>query len=264
MPVRKPFVAGNWKMNTDTRSGPALASGIAEGCKGLAGRHLDVALCPPFVYLQLIFRALAASSVALAAQDLYVEQKGAFTGEISAAMLKDAGCTYVLCGHSERRHVIGETDELVGRKAAAAIAGGLLPIVCAGELLEQRQASKTKDTVRRQVERALDGLSAGKLGAVTIAYEPVWAIGTGHNATPQQAQEVHAFIRQLVAGAYGPGEASQMRILYGGSVKPGNTAELMKEPDIDGLLVGGASLDAGSFMQIIRAAKDAKGLTAGD
>ena len=252
--MRKPFVAGNWKMNTDSHSSVALAEAIAAGSSRLAGSSLDVAVIPPFVYLQAVAKAVSSSHIGLGSQDIYFEQNGAFTGEISASMLKDIGCTYVLCGHSERRHVIGETDELVNKKIAAAISGGLLPIFCVGELLEQRKANKTPEVVTRQVELGLAGLSAEKVSAVTIAYEPVWAIGTGLTATPEQAQEVHCFVRQLLAKMYSEQLSQEIRIQYGGSVKPGNTAELMAQEDVDGLLVGGASLKADDFLEIIQAA----------
>jgi triosephosphate isomerase len=252
--MRTPFVAGNWKMNTDSQSSAALAEAVADGSSEIAGRGVDVAVIPPFVYLQAAAKALNRSHIALGAQDIYFEQKGAFTGEISAAMLKDVGCTYVLCGHSERRHVIGETDELVTKKVAGAISGGLLPILCIGELQEQREADLTADVVTRQITTGLEGLSSEKFSAVTIAYEPVWAIGTGLTATPQQAQEVHAMIRELVGRLYDAPLAEQCRILYGGSAKPDNAAELMAQKDIDGLLVGGASLKADDFVAIINAA----------
>ena len=252
--MRKPFVAGNWKMNTDSRNGMELAQAIASGPLEQAGQRVTVAVCPPFVYLQNVARALMASSVAVGAQDVYFESKGAFTGEVSASMLKDVGCTYVLCGHSERRHVIGEKDELINKKVAAAIVGGLLPILCVGELLSEREESKTEEVVTRQMKKGLAGLSDEKVEAVTIAYEPVWAIGTGRTATPQQAQEVHNFIRNLLAEMYDTPLAESIRILYGGSVKPDNAADLMGQQDIDGLLVGGASLKADDFLAIIRAA----------
>jgi triosephosphate isomerase len=185
---------------------------------------------------------------------MYVEQQGAFTGEISALMLKDIGCTYVLCGHSERRHVLGETDELINKKVSAAISGGLLPILCVGELLEERQAGRTAEVVNRQIRSGLAGLGDEKCSAVTVAYEPVWAIGTGLTATPQQAQEVHALIRKLLWEIYDSQLAEEIGILYGGSVKPSNAGELMREEDVDGLLVGGASLNADDFVAIIKAA----------
>ncbi|MHC4618859.1 MAG: triose-phosphate isomerase [Planctomycetota bacterium] len=252
--MRKPFVAGNWKMNTDSRTSVNLAEAVACGSADIAGRKVDVAVIPPFVYLLTVVSALRNSHIAVGAQALYYEQKGAFTGEISVAMLKDVGCTYALCGHSERRHIIGETDELINRKVTAAINGGLLPILCVGELIEHRQAGKTAEVVTEQMEKGLAGLSAEKVSAVTIAYEPVWAIGTGLTATPQQAQEVHALIRELLCRICDPQLAREIRVLYGGSVKPSNAAELMHERDVDGLLVGGASLKADDFVAIIKAA----------
>ena len=252
--MRKPFVAGNWKMNTDSHSSVDLAKRVASGSSEVASHSVSVAVCPPFVYLQSVAKALSASSVAVGAQDVYFEPKGAFTGEISASMLKDIGCTYSLCGHSERRHVIGETDEFVNKKVAAAIGGGLLPILCVGELLGEREASQTEEVVSRQLKIGLAGLSAEKASAVTIAYEPVWAIGTGRTATPQQAQEVHSLVRKLIAELYDSELGEEIRILYGGSVKPNNSADLMSRPDIDGLLVGGASLSADDFVAIIRSA----------
>jgi triosephosphate isomerase len=252
--MRKPFVAGNWKMNTNSSGSVDLANNIASGVTDTAGTKATVAVFPPFVYLQSVIQALGASSVSVGAQDVYFEPDGAFTGEISTSMLKDIGCTYCLCGHSERRHVIGETDELINKKLTAAIAGGLLPILCVGELLAEREDSKTNDVVSRQLKNGLAGLSDEKVSAVTIAYEPVWAIGTGLTATPQQAQEVHEFIRKLLVDMYNEKMAEEIRIQYGGSVKPGNAAELMAQPDIDGLLVGGASLKADSFLAIIQGA----------
>jgi len=252
--MRKPFVAGNWKMNTDSRSSVALATGVAEGSVESAGQNVDVAVCPPFVYLRAVASAVSSSSVAVGAQDIYFEEKGAFTGEISASMLKDIGCTYALCGHSERRHVIGETDELVNKKLTAAIAGGLLPILCVGELQSEREGGQTEEVVARHVKEGLAGLSAENVSAVTVAYEPVWAIGTGLTATPDQAQQVHAFIRKLLSDLYDNKMADAIRILYGGSAKPGNAAELMSQGDIDGLLVGGASLKVEDFLGIIQAA----------
>jgi triosephosphate isomerase len=252
--MRKPFVAGNWKMNTDSHTSISLAESIVSGSLETAGQGVSVAVCPPFVYLQAVVKALSASGVAVGAQDIYIESQGAFTGEISASMLKDIGCSYALCGHSERRHVIGETDELINKKVAAAIGGGLLPILCVGELLAEREASQTSEVISRQIKSDLAGLSAEKVSAVTMAYEPVWAIGTGLTATPQQAQEVHTFVRELLAEMYGAQLAEEIRILYGGSAKPGNAGDLMREQDVDGLLVGGASLNADDFIAIIQAA----------
>ncbi len=251
--MRKSFIAGNWKMNTDVHSSVKLAEGVVSGCRDVAGSKVDVAVCPPFVYLQQVGKALQSSHIGLGSQDIYFEQKGAFTGEISAAMLKDIGCAYALCGHSERRHVIGETDELINKKVHAAILGGLLPILCVGELLDERKANKTDEVVTRQMKKGLAGLIAEKMSAVTIAYEPVWAIGTGLTATPQQAQEVHAMIRKLVAQMYDRKIADAIRIQYGGSVKPDNAGELMSQEDVDGLLVGGASLKAEDFVAIVKA-----------
>jgi len=252
--MRKPFVAGNWKMNTDSHTSVELVERIASGSVETAGQSVTVAVCPPFVYLQSVAKALSSSSIAVGAQNMYFESKGAFTGEISVSMLKDVGCLYCLCGHSERRHVIGETDELINKKVAAAITGGLLPILCVGELLEEREASQTNEVVTRQVKGGLAGLNAEKVQAVTIAYEPVWAIGTGLTATPEQAQEVHEFIRKLLGQMYNEEIAEEIRILYGGSVKPDNAAELMSQKDIDGSLVGGASMKADDFLAIIQAA----------
>jgi len=249
--MRKPFIAGNWKMNTNSSGAVALASGLAAELKNV--ETVDVAVCPPFVYLQSVAAALSASSIALGAQDVYFEGNGAFTGEISVDMLKDCCATYAIIGHSERRHVIGETDELINKKVTAAIAGGLLPIFCVGELLEEREANKTTEVVANQVRKGLAGLCAERVQAVTIAYEPVWAIGTGKTASPAQAQEVHAMIRGLLTEMYGADIAQTLRIQYGGSAKPSNTAELMSQPDVDGLLVGGASLKVEDFAAMVKA-----------
>ncbi len=249
--MRRKFVAGNWKMNTDSLSSVALAKAVAAGAAKLSDR--TVAVCPPFVYLAAVGAALKGSSLALGSQDLYFEANGAFTGEISAAMLKDVGCTYVLCGHSERRHVIGEKDDLINRKIKASLAGGLLPIFCVGELLSERDANQTEAVVDRQLKLGLNGISEAQMDQVTVAYEPVWAIGTGRTATPQQAQEVHAFVRDCLKTLYGKKIADQTCIQYGGSVKPANAADLMGQPDVDGLLVGGASLKAEDFVAIVKA-----------
>ena len=248
--MRKPFIAGNWKMNMDAAGAVSLASGLV---KDLAGVDtVDVAVCPPFVYLQAVAAALSASNIALGSQNVYFEPKGAFTGEISCDMLRDVCCTYAIIGHSERRHVMGETDELINKKISAAINSGLLPIFCVGELIEERQAGTTNDVVARQVKKGLEGICNERIQAVTIAYEPVWAIGTGLTATPEQAQEVHAMIRGLLTDIYGDAVAQSLRIQYGGSAKPGNTAELMSQPDVDGLLVGGASLKVEDFAAMVK------------
>ncbi|MBP7051707.1 MAG: triose-phosphate isomerase [Phycisphaerae bacterium] len=252
--MRKPFVAGNWKMNTDSRSSVELAQGVAKGASGLAGDKVNVAVIPPFVYLQSVVKAVSSTGVSVGSQDVYIEPKGAFTGEVSAAMLKDVGCTYVLCGHSERRHVLGESDDLVGKKVTASIAGGLLPILCVGELLAERDAGQTEAVVARHLKTGLAGLSADKMSAVTIAYEPVWAIGTGRTATPEQAQEVHVFVRKVLAEMFNQKLADEIRVLYGGSANAGNAKDLMAQKDVDGLLVGGASLKVDDFVKIIQAA----------
>lgn len=249
--MRKPFIAGNWKMNMNSASAVALAAGLAKELEAVD--TVDVAVCPPSVYLQSVAAALSASNIAVGAQNVYFEGNGAFTGELSCEMLKDAGCTYVIIGHSERRHILGETDEMINKKIAAAISSGLLPIFCVGELLEERQAEKTADVVVDQVKKGLAGLSEEQVLAVTIAYEPVWAIGTGLTATPDQAQQVHGMIRGLLAELYNEDVAQKIRIQYGGSAKPNNTAELMSQPDVDGLLVGGASLKVADFSAMVNA-----------
>ena len=248
--MRKPFIAGNWKMNTDSASAVALAAGLAKELSSVD--TVDVAVCPPFVYLQSVAAALSASNVALGSQNVYFQEKGAFTGEISCAMLKDTSCAYAIIGHSERRHVMGETDAMINKKISAAISGGLLPIFCVGELLEDRQGGTTNEVVASQIKNGLEGICAESVQAVTVAYEPVWAIGTGLTATPEQAQEVHAMIRGLLTELYGNEIAQAIRIQYGGSAKPSNTAELMAQPDVDGLLVGGASLKVEDFAAMIK------------
>ncbi len=256
MGKRRPMVAGNWKMNTDRAGALRLALDVADGVRDFSD-SVDVAVCPPFVYLDAVGRALSAagSAVALGAQDVYFEPDGAFTGEISASMLRDLACAQVLTGHSERRHVLGESDELVAQKTAAVLSAGLNCILCVGETLEQRRAGQTDAVNERQVRAALKGLDASVLTRLTIAYEPVWAIGTGMTATPADAQDAHAKIRALLRSEVGDAPANSTRILYGGSVKPSNAAELFSQPDIDGGLIGGASLKASDFLAIVRAAK---------
>ena len=249
--ARKLFIAGNWKMNTNADSAVKLAAALV--AKVGQSAAVDVALCPPFVYLAAVGKALAGSKITLGSQDMFYENDGAFTGEISAAMLQDVCCTYVICGHSERRHVIGETDELINRKVLKCLAEGLKPILAVGELLSERQAGETADVVTRQVKRGLEGVSAADMANVTIAYEPVWAIGTGVVATVAQAQEVHKMIRLLIADLYDKAVAEATRIQYGGSVKASNAKELLACEDIDGALVGGASLKAEEFVGIITA-----------
>jgi triosephosphate isomerase len=248
--MRKPFIAGNWKMNMLKDSAKALAAGLVENLREID--TVDVAVCPPAVYLQAVAESLNSSSIALGAQNMYFEQKGAFTGEVSPQMLKDLCCTYVILGHSERRHVMGETDELINKKVSAAINSGLMPILCVGELLEQREANETEKIVESQIRAGLAGLNADRAEAVTIAYEPVWAIGTGKTATSDQAQQVHAMIRKLLEEMYSKETAEHIRIQYGGSAKPANTEELMNCTDVDGLLVGGASLKVDDFTAMIK------------
>jgi triosephosphate isomerase len=250
--ARKKFVCGNWKMHRTTAEARALAGEVRSAAEALADR-VDVAIAPPFTALAATAEALAGSRIGLGAQNLHWEAQGAFTGEVSAAMLVEAGCRYVLCGHSERRQFFGDTDDWVQKKTRAALAAGLHPIVCVGETLPEREAGKTLEVVGRQVRAALSGLTAAQVAALTVAYEPVWAIGTGKTASSAQAQEVHAAIRAILA-ELAPSAAASVRILYGGSVKPDNAAELMSQPDVDGALVGGASLKALDFTGIIQGA----------
>ena len=247
--ARKPIIAGNWKLNMLKADAEALAKGVvaAVGTKN----DVDVVLCPTFTALDTVAKTIAGSKVAMGAQDCYWEEKGAFTGEIAPSMLKDAGCTFVIIGHSERRQYFGETDATINKKAKALYAAGLTPIICVGETLEEREACKMQAVIETQVRGTLAGLEADKVAASVLAYEPVWAIGTGKTASKEQAQEVHAIIRKLVAELFGQAVADAVRIQYGGSVKAENAAELMAQPDIDGALVGGAALKADSFAGII-------------
>jgi len=250
--VKPMLMAGNWKMHMLTDEACRLASDLKSALSDV-DRSVGVLLCPPFTALAETAGAIDDSSIQLGAQNMHWGAKGAFTGEISAAMLKDVGCAYVIIGHSERRHLFGETDEAVNKKIRAALAAGLKVIVCVGETEQQRDEGRTEAVVERQVKEGLAGLEPEQMAGVVIAYEPVWAIGTGKNATPKQAQEVHALIRKLVSDSFGESVASSLLILYGGSVKPDNAAELLAQPDINGALVGGASLDADSFGKIVRA-----------
>jgi triosephosphate isomerase len=251
--MRRLFIAGNWKMNTDAAGASALAGDLLNQlgvCQG--ADKVDVALCPPYVYLSLVAQKLKGSFIGLGAQNGYFAPSGALTGEISMAMLKDVGCRYVILGHSERRHIMGETDEIVNKKLLAALAGGLDPIFCIGELLEQRKGNKTEAVLETQLRQGLAKIDKGQMARVTIAYEPVWAIGTGQTATPQQAQDAHKFVRKIICDLFDNGLAQSIRIQYGGSVKPDNAKELMGQPDVDGALVGGASLKVEDFMGIIK------------
>jgi triosephosphate isomerase len=249
--MRKPIVAGNWKMHKAVGEAIDLAAEI----KGRLADDdsVEAVLCPPFTALKAVGDLIRYSNLALGAQNLFWEPQGAYTGEISAAMLEDLGCSYAIVGHSERRTYFNETDEGVARKAEALLSAGLSPIVCVGETLEQREAGETEEVVRTQVENGLGGLGEGLLRTV-IAYEPVWAIGTGKTATAEQAQEVHEFIRGLVRSMAGDDIAEAIRIQYGGSVKPENAAEIFGKPDVDGGLIGGASLKADPFVAIVKAA----------
>jgi len=250
--TRAPFLAGNWKMNLDRRSGVALARTLAARSVGWRGR--DVAIFPPFVYLDEIARAVAGSSVRVGAQNLCDEKSGAFTGEISAAMVKDVGATIVLVGHSERRHLYGEDDRLVNRKLHAALAEGLDVILCVGETLDERKSGATEARLGRQITLGLAGVPAEDFARVTVAYEPVWAIGTGVNATPVQAGEAHTYLRGLLSGLYGESAGAAVRIQYGGSVKADNIQALMRAPNVDGALVGGAALQSEAFLGIVEVA----------
>ena len=256
--MRKPFVCGNWKMNTDRKGAVALAQATAKTAGEVRG--VEVGVCPPACYLEAVLGAAKGSALAVGGQNMHFEATGAFTGEVAGPMLKELGCRYVILGHSERRHVFGESDELVSKKVHAAFRFGLLPILCVGETIEERKANQTEAVVRRHVTTGMAGLSKDQARQVVIAYEPVWAIGTGLTATPQQAQEVHGYVRGLLAIAYDETLAQQVRIQYGGSVKPDNTFDLMSQKDIDGSLVGGASLKADGFAKIITESARAKGL----
>jgi len=247
--TRIPFVAGNWKMNTNKATAIDLATAVAQGAPASG---VEVGMAPPFVYLDAVRQAIGGSHVLLGAQDVYFEPNGAFTGEISVAMLKDLGVQFILNGHSERRHVVGESSTLIDKKAHAIYGSGLILIHCVGETIAQRKAGQTFDVVRSQIEELSDKMEDPI--RLVIAYEPVWAIGTGHNATDAQAQEVHAFIRETMAGLWNKDFADRVRIQYGGSMKPDNAPALLGQTDVDGGLIGGAALKAESFLQIVRAA----------
>jgi triosephosphate isomerase len=252
MAKKPPFVAGNWKMNMTIPEAINLAAAIVKASTELP--EAEIVLAPPFTALSEASKVLDGSAVRLAAQNLHWEDKGAFTGEISAPMLKTSGCRYVIIGHSERRQYFGETDSGVNRKIWAALRSGVIPIVCIGESLAEREGGQTMDVVTRQLEGGLEGLAGRDFETMIIAYEPVWAIGTGKTAAPDQAEEVHSHIREELARRYGNGPAECAIILYGGSVKAANSFVLLSERNIDGFLVGGASLEAESFIQIVREA----------
>ncbi|MCX7717583.1 MAG: triose-phosphate isomerase [Candidatus Sumerlaeaceae bacterium] len=247
--ARMPIIAGNWKMHNKRAEAEQLAREVVAATA--ATTDVEIVLCPPFTSLEAVAKAIAGSRVKLGAQNCHFEEKGAFTGEVSVPMLKELGVEYVIIGHSERRQYFAETDAAINRKAQTLYAHGVTPIICVGETLEEREAGRTAEVVSTQVRGCLAGLPADKVAASVIAYEPVWAIGTGRTATKEQAQEVHALIRKLVAEMFTPDVAAALRIQYGGSVKPENARELMSQPDIDGALVGGASLKAESFAGIV-------------
>jgi triosephosphate isomerase (TIM) len=249
--MRKKVIAGNWKMFNDI---PATANLINELKQKLNSNNVDVIVCPPFTSLESAAKLLKDSSIKLGAQNMYYEESGAFTGEISAPMLKSAGCEYVILGHSERRTIFKENDEMINKKIKKALQTGLKPIFCIGETLKEREDGITETIVKNQVVGGLKDLTINDLKQIIIAYEPVWAIGTGRNATPQQAQEVHYFIRKLISELYSEEAAQNLVIQYGGSVKPENAKDLLSQADVDGALVGGACLKADSFISIIKSA----------
>ncbi len=248
--MRRTITAGNWKMNMDHVEGVSLAKDIVAGLEG-RDPACEVVLIPPFTTLPAVVEAVDGSRIETGAQDLWYEEKGAFTGEISAGMILGLGCRYVLVGHSERRHVIGEGADILAKKLRAALSGDLFPIYCVGETLDERENGMATTVVTEQIRQILEGLSGDEMGRTVIAYEPVWAIGTGKTATPDDAGTMHAVIRSVLAEIFGAPVAGETPILYGGSVKPGNAAELLAMEDIDGALVGGASLDAKSFLGIV-------------
>jgi len=249
--MRTPLVAGNWKMNGTRNSVAELVQGIVAGAE--ASSDVEILVCPPFIFLSQVQALIETSTVALGAQDLYVEQSGAYTGEISAPMLRDARCRYVIVGHSERRALMGEGNDIVARKFAAAQVEGLIPILCVGETLEERKADSTLNVIGSQFSAVVDAVGIEAFATAVVAYEPVWAIGTGETATPEQAQEVHAGLRAMAAKRSAR-IAADLRLLYGGSVKADNAADLFSMSDIDGGLIGGASLEAGEFLAICNAA----------
>ena len=250
--MRTPFVAGNWKLNKTPDEAETLARCVVDAVSGITG--VDVAICPPFPALERVASAVCGTAIGLGAQNMYWASEGAFTGEVSASMLLTCGCEYVILGHSERRQFFGETDETVNRRLKTALRAGLKPIVCLGESLDERQADRTEQVVEAQMRGALNGISADDVQGITLAYEPVWAIGTGLTATPEQAEAVHGFLRQVLARLYRDEVAQAVRIQYGGSVKPDNAAALFDQDNIDGGLIGGASLEADAFAAIVKAA----------
>ncbi len=252
MTDRRRIIAGNWKMNTDLEGAVALAKAVADATADAAGA-VDVVVIPPMPLVFPVAQALTDSHVGVGAQNIHPERGGAYTGEASGPMLNSIACRYVVCGHSERRHLFGETSAYIGEKVASAYAQGLVPILCVGETLDEREAGTTEAVVADQLKQGISGLTSEQVAGTVIAYEPVWAIGTGRTATPEQAQAVHAFLRGVLAAKIGAERAATVRIQYGGSVKPSNATELLSQPDIDGALVGGAALKADSFAAIVHA-----------
>lgn len=248
--ARRPIIAGNWKMNKTVEEAISIAIGLKR--KFYTFGEADIVICPPFTALSKVNDEILDSSIMLGAQDIYWEEKGAFTGEISPGMLKDAGCKFVITGHSERRHVFGELDKEVNMKVKAILKHGMIPIMCIGEKLEERDNNTTFEVLERQITKGLEGISKDDATRIIIAYEPVWAIGTGRTATPMQAEEAHKFIREYLEKLYDAEISQKMRIQYGGSVKPDNIANLMAQENVDGALVGGASLDVNSFTEIVQ------------
>jgi triosephosphate isomerase len=251
--MRTPLFAANWKMFKTVHEAVAFTKEFRQLVHGL--QEVDLVIAPPFTALHGVAEAARNSNIAVAGQDLYWEREGAFTGEVSGPMLREAGAEYVIVGHSERRRLFGETDESVNRKTLAALGSGLTPIVCVGETLEQREANQTLPVLDRQIKDGFDALTGDQVASLVVAYEPVWAIGTGRNATPAQAQEAHAHIRGRLRQWFGADAADACRVLYGGSVKPDNITELRRQPDVDGALVGGASLDVRSWLEIVTRGK---------
>ena len=252
MSGRKPLIAGNWKMHKTIEEARELVSHLKRELSDLS--EVDIVVCPSFTALENVGKLILGTNIKLGAQDVFYIKEGAFTGEVSSPQLKDCGCDYVIVGHSERRKYFQESNEMINKKIKASLEEGLNPILCVGETLEEREANQTIEVVTNQLEGGLSGIEENQLLKLTIAYEPVWAIGTGKTATPQQAEEVQKFIREWIEKKYSARSASSLRILYGGSVKPNNIKDLMREEDIDGALVGGASLDASSFIAIVKGA----------
>jgi triosephosphate isomerase len=250
--MRKKLIAGNWKMNKNYKDSQVLANQIKSGLTEFDFENADVVVCPPFTSLSIVNDVIADSKVMLGAQNVFYEDDGAYTGEISAGMLRAVGCSYVIVGHSERRQYFGETNEIINRKVIKAQGYEINPILCVGETLEERDGGRQEDVVGNQVRECILNLSASDIEKVIIAYEPVWAIGTGVNATTEQANDMHKFIRRILTELYDEKTSSKVRILYGGSMKPSNSKELLSQSDIDGGLIGGASLEAGSFIEIIK------------